>query len=443
MADIFISYSRQDRPKAVLLEKVLSNSGWTVWFDRSISAGRDFDEVIQEELNKARCVIALWSKTSVDSRWVKTEASIGVDRQILIPVLLENVDIPLEFKRIQAVDLVDWDGSIESELLKKLEDDISALIGSPSTDKRLPLAPEDVTKPSGLVAISGSKNWTIHMWDLETGDCLGVINQHRDDVISLSATQDGKLIVSGGDDSILNIMTMPSGVVLRTLQLDGIPSEVCISPDGRYVVPIIPLWNQNIYNVKTGKVEHTIRGHYSASISPSGSQLVVPGVEDNSIGVWDLTNGRKVRTLDGHDGQVHEVYITSDGSRLISFSNHDHRVIIWNLFSGELLWDLPHPKANGTFMGITKDGRLGFSQLDIGVLRVWSLDTGQLVGSLGSHSRVINAVTTSEDGQWAVSGPSDRTLKVWNLRTMEETTTLNGYELDVVMAVALIKKVHT
>jgi hypothetical protein len=50
----------------------------------------------------------VWSQHSVNSDWVKTEAAEGARRRILVPVLLDEVRIPLEFRRIQAARLLDW-----------------------------------------------------------------------------------------------------------------------------------------------------------------------------------------------------------------------------------------------------------------------------------------------------------------------------------------------
>ncbi|SDI00835.1 toll/interleukin-1 receptor domain-containing protein [Nitrosomonas sp. Nm132] len=107
MSDIFISYARADKERAELLAEVFSRQGWSVWWDREISPGKSFDETIETALNSARCVIVLWSKDSVSSRWVKTEAAEGAARGILIPVLIDKAQIPLEFKRIEAADLSD------------------------------------------------------------------------------------------------------------------------------------------------------------------------------------------------------------------------------------------------------------------------------------------------------------------------------------------------
>lgn len=110
MSDIFISYARADKERAELIAEAFSRQGWSVWWDREIPPGKSFDETIENALISARCVIVLWSKDSVSSRWVKTEAAEGAARGILVPALIDNVQIPLEFKRIEAADLSEWHG---------------------------------------------------------------------------------------------------------------------------------------------------------------------------------------------------------------------------------------------------------------------------------------------------------------------------------------------
>jgi formylglycine-generating enzyme required for sulfatase activity len=131
MSDIFISYASEDRARAKVLAGVLEDQGWSVWWDRTIPAGRTFDEVIEEALDTAKSVIVLWSEKSVKSRWVRTEAQEGADRNILIPVLIEKVRIPLAFRRIQAANLIGWDGSYTESSFQELVGDIAALLGPP------------------------------------------------------------------------------------------------------------------------------------------------------------------------------------------------------------------------------------------------------------------------------------------------------------------------
>jgi formylglycine-generating enzyme required for sulfatase activity len=128
MSDIFISYAREDRPRAEAIAQALEGHGWSVWWDWNIPAGKTFRHVIQQQLDKARCVIVLWSATSVTRKWVIEEASEGEERGILVPVLIEKVRPPLGFRSIQAADLITWQGDTTAPTFLRLRTDITALI---------------------------------------------------------------------------------------------------------------------------------------------------------------------------------------------------------------------------------------------------------------------------------------------------------------------------
>lgn len=105
MADIFLSYQKSDRNRVLALLELLEHRGWTVWWDQRIDVGTAWDETIEREIAAARCVVVVWTASSVKSRWVRREARHGLDREILVPILLDGVEIPLEFSDVQAADL--------------------------------------------------------------------------------------------------------------------------------------------------------------------------------------------------------------------------------------------------------------------------------------------------------------------------------------------------
>jgi uncharacterized membrane protein YeaQ/YmgE (transglycosylase-associated protein family) len=130
VGEIFISYASPDRATAKALAAALVKEGWSVWWDRAIPPGKSFDEVIEAALAAAKCAIVLWSKTSVTSDWVKVEASEAAKRRILIPVLIEEVSIPLEFRRIQAASLVGWRSTRSHPGFDALLGSVTSILGS-------------------------------------------------------------------------------------------------------------------------------------------------------------------------------------------------------------------------------------------------------------------------------------------------------------------------
>ena len=100
VADIFISYSKPDRDKVVLLAAYLESEGWTVWWDTKLAVGDTFRDEIMKQLTSARAVIVLWTQISVKSDFVRAEAGRAKADGKLIPVKMGDVqynDIPLPF----------------------------------------------------------------------------------------------------------------------------------------------------------------------------------------------------------------------------------------------------------------------------------------------------------------------------------------------------------
>jgi len=140
MNDIFLSYASSDRSVAKKFADALESRGWSVWWDREIPIGENFDRVIEEELNAARCAVVLWSKESVRSRWVRAEASSAAGRGCLIPVLIEQALIPLEFTHIQAAELLNWNGETALPEFVRLVAAIEQTIANPLPN-RVPIPP--------------------------------------------------------------------------------------------------------------------------------------------------------------------------------------------------------------------------------------------------------------------------------------------------------------
>jgi formylglycine-generating enzyme required for sulfatase activity len=125
MAEIFISYAREDLGTARRLAAELQRRGWSVFWDRRIPAGRRFAEVIAQQLESAKCVIALWSAAANSSDWVLDEASEALERNILTPARIEAVKPPMGFRRIHAADLIGWNGEEAHEGFQQLLEDIA------------------------------------------------------------------------------------------------------------------------------------------------------------------------------------------------------------------------------------------------------------------------------------------------------------------------------
>lgn len=116
MADVFVSYSSHDRDRVASLVEAIERRGWTVWWDRKIDAGVSFDREIEKAIDAAKCVVVVWSAASADSDWVRNEATEGLERGVLVPVLIDPIRLPLAFRRTQTIDITSGENFPEAVL---------------------------------------------------------------------------------------------------------------------------------------------------------------------------------------------------------------------------------------------------------------------------------------------------------------------------------------
>ncbi len=152
MTDVFISYKREERAKARAVAEALVQRGYSVWWDVELLPGDRFADDISNIIQKAKAAIVLWSRASVKSDFVRSEAELARRREILVPVLLDDCSIPLPFGGYHTLDLSRWDGQSDDRALSPLIEAIEARV-SPSRD-----------------AVSGSaeKDAALHVADEET-----------------------------------------------------------------------------------------------------------------------------------------------------------------------------------------------------------------------------------------------------------------------------------
>jgi TIR domain-containing protein len=92
MADVFLSYSRQDSAIAERVERKLSESGISVWRDKSrLAPGDQWTTLIGEEVFASRLMLLLWSKNANESGYVKFEWGTALaQNKPILPFCLDN-----------------------------------------------------------------------------------------------------------------------------------------------------------------------------------------------------------------------------------------------------------------------------------------------------------------------------------------------------------------
>jgi len=76
----------------------------------------------------------------VASDWVKAEAEVGMGRKVLIPVLIDKVNVPIGFSRIEAADLTNWKPRSAHQDFEHLLSSVEAVTGRKRKQEKAPPA---------------------------------------------------------------------------------------------------------------------------------------------------------------------------------------------------------------------------------------------------------------------------------------------------------------
>ena len=144
MADVFLSYAREDTARADQVAKGLAAAGLDVFWDNEIPPGTTWADYIEQKLTQSKALIVLWSENSTKSQWVREEARMGRDKGVLIPVTIDNAQPPFGFGEVQAANLSSWNGEADNPHWRRFVD---AVMNATKSEPRPPSQPMPSAPP--------------------------------------------------------------------------------------------------------------------------------------------------------------------------------------------------------------------------------------------------------------------------------------------------------
>ncbi len=245
----------------------------------------------------------------------------------------------------------------------------------------------------GTKLASGSEDRTIKLWDVETGNEIRTLTGHgvkqpitgtEGEVYSVAFSPDGTKLASGSSDYTIKLWDVETGNEIRTLT--GHTKEVnsvAFSPKDTTLASGSSDYTIKLWDVKTGNEIHTLTGHTdkvnSVVFSPNGTTLA-SGSWDNTVKLWDVKTGNEIHTFKWHDPKISpkmalvgSVAFSPDGTILASAAK-EKTIKLWNVKTGtEVLDPFTEHKDIFTSVAFNSYGTMLASGTTDGTIVLWPL----------------------------------------------------------------------
>lgn len=155
MADVVISYSRENEATARLLAETLAKDGYDVWRDESAVPSAAGADAIAEQIGRAGAVIVLWSESASASEWVRAEANVARGMKKLVHASADDQPPPIPFDPTQAASISTWLGEVDHPGWQQIRAGVVALCGTPQAEKTvlaIPPTPPAMPEPAPVAA---------------------------------------------------------------------------------------------------------------------------------------------------------------------------------------------------------------------------------------------------------------------------------------------------
>lgn len=150
---------------------------------------------------------------------------------------------------------------------------------------------------------------------------------------------------------------------------------------------------------------------YGVAMSADGKTIVSCSA-DQTVRVWDATNGQQRSQLNGHQGAVYSLALSADAALALS-SGADNTLRLWDIGGGRQLKQLPAGEGNVYSIAINPQGSLFATAGADRTVRLFDLLTGDEVRALPGHPDYIHCVAFNPAGTRLLSYGYAGNLMFW------------------------------
>jgi WD40 repeat protein/serine/threonine protein kinase len=269
---------------------------------------------------------------------------------------------------------------------------------------------------------------TVKVWDATHDQAFRNLSRHGGQVNGVAFRADGRRLASAGNDGFVKVWDGSTWAeVLSFRAAAGPVNGVSYHPDGKSLATAGADGAVKVWDANSGRPRVTLKGHAGPVLAvahdPSGRRLASAGA-DGTVRLWDAETRKELSVLKGHQGEVRSVAFSPDG-RLLASGGADETVRVWDTGRGEEVLRLRGQVGTVQGLAFNPAGTLLASSHDQ-TLILWEVPGGRKVRTLEGHTNRVEGVAFSPDGRRLASASMDHLVKVWDVRSGQETLTLRS-----------------
>jgi len=272
--------------------------------------------------------------------------------------------------------------------------------------------------PNGKILASGSRDNTIKLWDVGTGQEISTLQGHGNSVFSVAINPQGNILASGSKDRTIKLWDLNTNQVIRTWRhKDGVRA-VIFSHDGRILASGSYDGTIKLWEVKSGRLLNTIDAHKEGVLTIAfapDDKIIASGGREETIKLWNVNTGQLEKTIRADGDRVWAIAFNPDGFMLAAGSG-DNSLKIWETKTGNELHNLQGHGYWVLSLAFSQDGRTLASGSSDSTIRLWEVHSGNQLDILQQHGNSVFSVTFSPDGRLLASASKDETVKLWGAK---------------------------